>query len=457
MNTENIERISFVDKLKLSDELYFSSLLEEASCHGLLDAEDIENIQMACLELLAYKTERYTGGESSSVRIEVAESIMKSNLYTIGIYLKSFPCPDDAVKIIKEKNISDIYNCGLNIIESKIKSTKDLYNMVLENILETDNYTYQSTVVDGIKGFFKIYNADFEAHEIHITADYPICNTIENLVGIEFIEKYLESIYYENEFCRCFSPDNIHHLFCGYDEHYRDLIFNLFEQILTCAIGCTLAKKQASNLQLNALGIEQIYFLLSEKSKSETEIIIIDAYQKLMNELAITSFALKKYIEKAIPNITFNMWNAIKLNKPERVFIQPKYPEKNLQIAFSFGDKMDDEKYRDIINEITQCRFISDKVAIIKSNINSLADFEDMIFDAELTSEETNAVLNELDIMEISALAKRHQLYTELELIDFGESEKTFRLCLKKFISSLPHEKQLLITKAISMISDDSQ
>lgn len=34
-----------------------------------------------------------------------------------------------------------------------------------------------------------------------ITADYPLYNNlIGKLEGIEFIEKYLESLYYENEF-----------------------------------------------------------------------------------------------------------------------------------------------------------------------------------------------------------------------------------------------------------------
>ena len=36
-----------------------------------------------------------------------------------------------------------------------------------------------------------------------ITADYPLYNNlIGKLEGIEFIEKYLESLYYENEFCK---------------------------------------------------------------------------------------------------------------------------------------------------------------------------------------------------------------------------------------------------------------
>ena len=103
--------------------------------------------------------------------------------------------------------------------------------LVTKSLVETDNYTYNATIVDAVTGFFKIYNADFEAHEIHITADYPLCNPIKNLVGIEFIEKYLESVHYENLFSNYFHSEKITDLLNGYDRNYQELIFNIYEQI----------------------------------------------------------------------------------------------------------------------------------------------------------------------------------------------------------------------------------
>ena len=237
---ESIERISVIDRRILSEEFYMQSLLEEAArCHLLMDA-DIENIQFGCLELLAYKVERYNGCDSQSIRVEVAENIMKSNLFTIGLHLKSYPSADDAVKALKETALLDLYHLGMKRLEAKRNAAKHLHMLVMQNKLDTENYTYNSTVTDGIKGFFKIYDPEYTAHEIHITADYPLCHPIEDLAGIEFIQKYLESIYYENLFCRCFSSEDIHHLLCGYDADYSDLILNIFEQVLTTALGCKL-------------------------------------------------------------------------------------------------------------------------------------------------------------------------------------------------------------------------
>ena len=85
----NIEKKHIIDSNKLSGEQYFTSILQETYSNGLLCDSDMEKIQLQCIQLLAYKCERYSGGESSSIRVEAAESIMKSNLYTIGLYLKS--------------------------------------------------------------------------------------------------------------------------------------------------------------------------------------------------------------------------------------------------------------------------------------------------------------------------------------------------------------------------------
>lgn len=196
----NVKKTSIIDRSKLNEEFYFQSLLEEAYRSNMLLDADIEKIQFECLKLLAYKTERYNSGDSNSIRVEIAENIMKSNLYTIGIWLKSFTYADDAVKTLKDTKIFDLYNKGRKRIGSKLNAAKHIFTLVMQNKLDTDNQTYNDTIIDGIKGFFKIYNADYEAHDIHITADYPLCNSIENLVGIEFIQKYLESIYYENMF-----------------------------------------------------------------------------------------------------------------------------------------------------------------------------------------------------------------------------------------------------------------
>lgn len=451
----SIDKIVLIDRGKLNEEFYFESLIEEASRMKMLSDNDIEKIQFQCLELLSHKTQQYNSGDSSSIPVEAAKSIMKSNLYTISIWLKSFLNPDDAVKALKEMNITDIYTSGRKCIDNKIKSAKHLHNLVIKSILDTDNYTYNSTVIEGIKGFFKVYNPDYEANEIHITADYPLCNPIENLAGIEFIQRYLESIYYENMFCGNFSRDAIQHLLLGYDEKYSDLIFNIFEIVLTTAIGCKILGINAAGLNISEIQVKNLYDILSRKTKEEIGEMALIAYNDLIDELSITNLLQKQYIKNSLTTITSKIYLAVKMETLDKVVVIQRYPEQKSKLYFSLGDKMGNDKYRDIIKEVMQCSLLADKISIIKNEIHTLADLEDLMFDAELTADEIMAVLKILEPAEIAALAKRHPIKSDIDAIDLSEEERELSSCLHKYISLLPIEAQNWIYKTMELLEDE--
>lgn len=451
---KSIEKYSTIDRSKLDEEFYFQSLLEEAYHQNMLADTDIEFIQYGCLEFLAYKTERYNCGDSSSIRVEMAENIMKSNLYTTGVWLKSFSHTDDAVEALKKTKISDLYNFGRKNIATKINAAKHIFMLTLKNKIDTYNHTYNSTVVDGIKGFFKIYNPDYEAHEIHITVDYPLCNPIRNLAGIEFIEKYLESIYYENMFCNYFLADDIHHLLCGYEDEYCDLIFNIFEQVFTTAIGCELVHGDVTSLNITKAQLEHLHSVLLNKSDEEIHSLILNARKNLYCDLNLTSIPLQKYIEKCLPGIISTVCHSIKENMLNKVFIVKQYPEYNTQIQFSFGKKMNNELYRKTIEEIINCRYLSDKLSIIEDKVHSLSDIEDLFIDAELNENEIMAVLSKLNLHEIAALTKHHPYKSEIAAIDYGESEIKLQLCLHNYILLQTPRNQEQISNAIKQIID---
>ena len=76
-----------------------------------------------------------------------------------------------------------------------------------------------------------------------ITADYPLYNNlIGKLEGIEFIEKYLESLYYENEFCKAIP--NVEEILQSYSKDYKNLIINIFSVTLMTTLEKMLPKKE---------------------------------------------------------------------------------------------------------------------------------------------------------------------------------------------------------------------
>lgn len=447
----NLEKISIIEKEKLSSEFYFQSLLEQGYSKGLFTDSDIERLQYECLAFPAHKVERFNAGDSSSIRVEKAQNIMTSNMFTIGLWLKTYKNPDDAITAIQNEQIAELYQKGRKRIDVMVAATNAIHSKILQQLVDTKNIFYHATIVDGIKGFFKLYYPDFGAHEIHITADYPVYNTMPKLAGIEFIHAYLNAIYYENQFCLNFSPDDIHHLLFGYEEDYQELLINIYEPVLTAAIGCVLAGTDAHMLDIS--GDEVVY--LNRFFVGKTKIEILSVIQNATHELKrIFNFPheLELYIQKSLSFIAEKIEIAMREQSLDHVFYTPSYPEHKPKLYFSFGEKMDNEQYRKVINEIIQCRFLNDKITIIKGEIHSLADFEDVLLDAYLTGDEIHSVLCVLGLPEIAALAKKYSFNSDIEAIELREQEQLLRKCLHDFISALPQKQREFIANAIKAI-----
>lgn len=321
-----IEIVSKIKKAKLDEKNYFNTLIEAAYEEQMFTDDDIVSLRMQILQLLDERAYKYSGEESSSIRKEIVEQISNSNNYTISIYLKTFKNPDEAVKILKEKGLKIAYQEGRKKIEKMLNIIRLMYIKVKQNKLNIENNTYNDTINGGIQGFLKIYEPDFNAQDMKITADYPLYNNlIEKLDGVEFIKEYLNSLYLENLFCKKFSEEKIKYLLYGYSHDYKDLIINIFEIVLLEVIGCKLVKQDIQNLSISTAELNKIYLLLKNKNKAELENIVNEIYKEICNELIFENEELQKYIKKNLQNIIEIIANAVKQNTLDTVFITQKF------------------------------------------------------------------------------------------------------------------------------------
>jgi hypothetical protein len=453
MMTTSLDRTHIIEKEQLNSDSYFQSLLEQAHSKGILSDPDVERLQYECIGLLAYKTERYNAGDSSSIRVEKAQEIMTSILFTIGLWLKTYANPDDAVIVLQREPIQDLYKKGRLQINAMLDATKAVHTKLRQQLMDTPNVFYRETLEKGISGFFKLYDPDYSAQDIHITADYPLFNPVPKLAGIEFIKAYVEAAYYENRFCSYFSADDIHHLLCGYAEDYQEHLLNIYEFVLTVAIGCIISGMDCSHLDITEAGKTFLIQTFSKQAKSEQEAAIFKAANEL-NRRFHFSPELMQYIQYSLPIIASKIEVVSREHTLDSIFFTPAFPEYKTKIVFSFGDKMDDEPYRKLIEEIGQCHYSQDKIAIIKEHIRSLSDLEDVLLDADLCQEEIQTVLHELSLQEIAALSKKYQLASDLDAFELRDQEQVLRTNLKDFISALPPTQQEWI-KQVSKIMQE--
>lgn len=314
---KNIEKISKIKRNELDDIEYFESLIKAAHDLQKLEISEIEDIQIQLLELLKIKVEKYNLLESTSIEIEKAKTIMESNMYTIGIYLKTF-MPDDALEKLKKERIVSMYEAGRKIINKKVTISKILYKEVLKSTLQIANETYLDTIIKGVKGFFKIYEPDYNAKDKKITADYPLYNSlIGKLEGIEFIEEYLKSLKIENEYLSKYDSIKINALLYNYRKDYTILIENIFKIVLRQNIGQILAGEEVDTLNISRDGVDKIYLKLNNMTKNE----IYDKIKEAICRLEIKSKEAKEYIEKGLEKLQFEIYNSYKLNNLDKVFI----------------------------------------------------------------------------------------------------------------------------------------
>ncbi|MEW9124302.1 MAG: DUF6179 domain-containing protein [Thermotaleaceae bacterium] len=443
----NIDRIYLIDRSTLSGKNYFVSLIKQGLFYELLSDTDIERIQVESLTLLVKQTELFNNGASSSIRIEKAQDLLSSILYTVGVQLKSYASPEDAIDALKTENLDRLFYLGLKKINRKIMIAKQAHLRLKKCLFKTQNVFYRLTAVDAINGFFKLYNPKFSAQEIHITADYPTFNIVYDLDGIEFIEGYLKNLTHENSFCLYFSENAVHHLLCGLDENYQKVLMNIYEPVLITSLGCILTYHAGRDLNLNSDDIDTLADLFSGKDTDEVEQLIKNALDKLIAELDC-SFDLRDYLKNSIDKIVVSIKNAAHHNCLDKVFLIPFYPEDNQKIVLSYGERMDDKSYTAILNDLLQCNSANGKAEIICNKISSFGDLLEILRDADLVQDELINIFQKIPSVVIAALNKR---YPNEDFL-YDESELKIHYALQTFKKLLPEEIRLQLEEAAKVI-----
>lgn len=322
------DMINIIKREKLDEKNYFSSLIREAFENLMITEDEIVDLQIQIIQLLDEIVYKYNGMDSSSIRKELMEDINSSNYFTIGLQLKTYRNPDEALKELLSKGIKELYYNGRKRIDRFLNIIRLMYIKVKQSQLEISNDIYNDTINGGIQGFLKIYDPDFKAQDMKITADYPLYNNlVGKLEGVEFINKYVNSIYLENKFCNKFKKERIENLLYGYSHNYKELIINIFEIVFLEVIACKLVKRDIYELTISEFELNTIYLIFKDKRKNEIKNIIYKIYSEICEEIVENNKELQKYIEKNIDEIVDIIENGVNQRTLNKVFIVDKFIE----------------------------------------------------------------------------------------------------------------------------------
>lgn len=319
----NIIKSSKINIDELDNKYYFKSLIDVAYRENIISETELNKLQVESIELLKKVIGMLSGNESFTVKYDRAKILLDSAYYTVGIYLKTCPTPNDAIKELLSSNLSEIFEKGNRLIENYITKFRIFYKVVKNNMLKLPNHTYFTSLKE-IEDFFNSYNKDFEAN-LEIKMDYPLCSGEPYFLGIEYIMDYLTNLNYENTFMQKYDLKDIYNMLNRLSNISSDLVINVFKQVFITTIGEELSRHSEYHLSLSILEVEDIYMNLSPRNEEEIEYIIKSAINKIYEKMSINN-KLKEYINYCLENIISNVITSIKNDKLDILFgVKPEY------------------------------------------------------------------------------------------------------------------------------------
>ncbi|MBU5484388.1 hypothetical protein KQI86_08615 [Clostridium sp. MSJ-11] len=437
----------------LSKKHYFRSLMEVLHSNNLLNIREVESIQLQLLDILTEMVGYYTRNKSSSVRVEVANQIMLSICYTIGLFLKSQSTIEESITLIKNKEVKYLFYHGGKVLKAKVDECKRLFLVVKETRLQTENYAYIDTISYGIPLFFKEYDVRFASHETPGSIDYPLAIDEMNLVGIEYIEDYLNKIILENKFCSHFDGSEIKVLLKEFNKDSNHMLINIFQLAVTNYLGCTLIGKDSRSLEIIKGDRTYLKSIMKDLSQVEFRRLILGATEKICKELFIKDKNFTEYINNTVLKITPEIKRCIETNTLEKIFITLGKSEENI-LKYEDGKSLDDSRFRNITEEIRDCSRVEDKIKIIREEFHSLKDLIDAFSSDCIFDDEFIDIFKALDDFEVALLIKSISNNKALDNYYGTESEKEWHEKFNKYLESLDDTKKvelITISQGISM------
>lgn len=427
---------------------YLASLLNAAQRRGLLYAAEVERIQTDCMLLIVPLAERESKGESSSLRIEHAQSLLNSICYTIGVRLKGLGEPMDALKALRQTPAATLYAEGRAEITVLLRRARQIHQQLVKTLFYTPNIFYRSTLAEGITGFFRLYDPDFAAQTTHITADYPLLlhTGPGELSGIEFILLYLTRATLENRFLLHFTPAAVHQLLCGLYSDERPFLINLCEPVLAAALGCVLVGLPPRTLHLtpDALTALQKRFR-GQPTEKITKTLTI-ALTDLALLLALPALQ-QAYLQRTLPHLAWKIQYAMELDHLEQVFPLPLISEARPVIHMSYGERMPDKQYTKLLEALLLTP-AADKAALVAAEIRSLADLTDLLHDAALDTADYLPILNALSPALVAGLCKE---YPQRALL-VAPSDLALFDALQQYRTALPPQRRTEFDQALEIL-----
>jgi hypothetical protein len=134
--------------------------------------------------------------------------------------------------------------------------------------------------------------------------------------------------------------------------------------------------------------------------------VVSQAMQEMLHELKIIEPGMVDYFQPYAAELTPRLKHALKQDTLEKLVITSSAYNSTGEISYDPGKKMDNKKFRGLVQRLLDCNEPSAKISLIMSNITSLIDFIDILKADCLFDREYSLLFQQLGDMELAILAR---------------------------------------------------
>lgn len=426
-------------KLHLGSMEYFLAL-----AHQIQTKDDAKGIELAAqlAALLEQQVYEYTLGDSSSVPIELAEALLQSVYYRIGLALKQRG--GGALTLFP---LRQLFDEGRQIAEKRVKKARQALFVLQRTSVDGGSIAYHDTVFKALPAFFRNYDPRFLAHETPCDIDYQLCLPVEELCGIEYVEAYIVRLSVENNFCADFDAERFKKLLSGFCPGYREQLINLFGPVFQNAVGRALLGGEIETLDITEEERRLLLLRLEPLSDDRLAELTHEALDAVCSNFCLPK-AEAGYLKAAWAQVLPRLHEQLSQGNIDALFVSfaKKRPK---PLRFTDGAAMPDEKLRVLIEEMKGCRHLSDKLTMVKSHVYSLSDFTE-VADACFEDGEYDALFSLLRGIEAAVLLRRMWQIYGGQTQDVRDWERGFL----RYIDSMDQGEASRIKKAAKRLRE---
>lgn len=257
-------------------------------------------------------SEKYTSKESTSISYQKAQQLMEAVIYCIE-ELDMSKIPERELYYVKrvEGDAIEAYREGYQLVIKKVIKVKEIYEKVIEQFQSYQNQCLEETVLKGIPGFLRYYDAKFAPQDHILTFDYPTLIDPLKQCGVDAVYSYISYIAIEQEFLHALSNDYVRDILENYQNDYETLFFNISSVVMRNMIGAMIVKKPLSKVKFQD-GDYQIVSSWVVQQKEHLEESLTELLRILIQKGYPGGQEIFDYLKNDIDDFSIELRNACK-------------------------------------------------------------------------------------------------------------------------------------------------